>query len=123
MSATTRLVSRTQTIAVNNTIFIGNTSAPKWVFFSGTLPAYLEVAAPSGPCTAASPGQLPAGALVVAAGVDGVGLTSGLKYEVGGNAGFKDTVQVPGTAAVAFARLHKPGVKITAKGGAMKESV
>jgi hypothetical protein len=68
-------------------VYIGKTTAPEWVLFSGKLDVLTEVVPSSGKGVA----------LVYTIGINGVGVSSGLKYQLIGLLPTKSNFQLPGT--------------------------
>jgi len=94
-------VTSEQAIPVKSAIFIGNTTAPEWVLFSGEIGAVTRVAAPKTNCTATNPSIEPGAALIYTPGIAGIGLTSGLKYQmVGLDLDVQRNFEVPGAVSL-----------------------
>ncbi len=95
-----KFVSNTRTIPFNSEVFVDGTTAPEWVFFSGALEVVTWVAAPTVVCTALNPCSVPGVMLVFPSGISGVGLTSGLKYQMLGLSLVERNLQVPGAISL-----------------------
>lgn len=99
--AALKFVTDTQTIPLNSAVFVGGTSAPEWVFFSGNLQVITAMVAPTGQCTPLNPCAQPGQILVFTPGINGLGLTSGLRYTMLGVALIVEPyLQVPGAVTV-----------------------
>jgi len=93
----TQRVVTTKQIPFTSLVYVGNTTAPEWVLFSGNLIVASDVKAPTGTCTPGSPCSLPAGVLALTTGITGVGCNSGLAYQLAGlSLAFDCNLQVPG---------------------------
>lgn len=82
-------------------VYVGQTTAPEWVLFSGKFEVAAEVLVPrDGNCTSDEPCSLRGAAVVYATGITGVGVTSGLKYQMLGMQAARGPFVVPGTREV-----------------------
>ncbi len=88
-------------IPFTSLVYVDKTSAPEWVLFSGKLEVAAEVLRPrNSDCTMDDPCSLRGAAIVYAKGISGVGVTSGLKYQMLGLQPVKGPFEVPGTRMV-----------------------
>ena len=109
------LVSSKAQAPFTSLVYVGQTSAPEWVLFSGNVEVATEVLVPqdSG-CTSDNPCSLRGAAVVYATSITGVGVTSGLKYQLLGLQAAKGPFAIPGTFkmdarfAVILPRLIRP---------------
>jgi hypothetical protein len=81
----------------NSLVYLDKTTAPEWVSFSGEINAIAQIQSSLGTCTALTPCSTLGIIAVTTPGVQGVGLTSGLLYNLVGLQSFKQTVQIPGS--------------------------
>lgn len=82
-------------------VYVGQTTAPEWVLFSGKLDVAAEVLVPrDSNCSVEDPCSLRGAAVVYATRITGVGVTSGLKYQMLGFQAARGPFVVPGTAKV-----------------------
>ena len=74
-------------------VYVDKTSAPEWVLFSGTIDVASEIILP----VAGSPTPTIKGAvLTYTTGITGIGVTSGLRYQLLGISAAKSVSQLPG---------------------------
>jgi hypothetical protein len=99
-SATATFVTDIEKIPFTSIVPIAQTTAPERVLFSGNLDLATVVAPPSGSCTADSPCSLPGSVIVLASGINGIGLKSGLRYQLFGVALQTKNLQIPGSTVV-----------------------
>jgi concanavalin A-like lectin/glucanase superfamily protein len=87
-------------ISFTSVIPIDRSTAPEPVLFSGQFEVVSSVLPPGIICTPNAPGPAIAGIAVFTPGISGIGLTSGLKYQLIGATAVKRIVTLPGSTVV-----------------------
>jgi hypothetical protein len=82
------------TVPINTAVYIERTTAPEWVYFSGNLDLVTQVIGLT------DSGTVDSTIVVSGARISGIGLTSGLKYQISGALGTRRKVEVPGSTVV-----------------------
>ena len=94
------LVSSTAQASFTSLVYVDKTSAPEWVLFTGEFAVATEVVAPGGACTPTAPCTQDGGILAFTRTISGVGMSSGLRYQLAGLSLVKRDLQVPGSTIV-----------------------